>query len=234
MDKKYIQIFGIQRSGTTYTTNLIHMNGENVIVSTDNKHGNSKDVDFIEDQLRKRLENNEVYKTNKIFRERLLCKIRDLFELDKKMHPLIIIKNPYSWYQFISRWRLLHKNSFHMEVWYERYNKVYKSWKELLENPRKPYGKGMIVGYENLLRSPSDFIYTLRNNFGVKLKDEIKITDRIASINSKFESEPKIFTEERRQFYLQDGDFGLSKKLIKQITKLIDWELMEFYGYKSK
>ena len=234
MGKIYIQIFGIQRSSTTYATNLIHMNGKNVVVSTDNKHTEPKDADVIEQRLRKRLVNNEVYKTNKVHHERLSNLIKDLFELDRKMHPVVVIKNPYSWYQSISRWRLLHKDSFRMEVWYDRYNKFYRSWKKLLENPRKPYGKGMVIRYEDLLRSPSDFIYTLRDRFGVSLKGKIKTTDRMASVNSKFESEPKIFTEKRKQFYLQDGDFGLSNELINKITELIDWELMKFYGYKPK
>ena len=234
MDRKYIHIFGIQRSGTTYTTNLIHMNTENVVVSTDNKHKEPKDADFIEESLRKRLINNEVCRTNPVIHERLSNLIKDLFELNKKMHPLVVIKNPYSWYQSISRWRLLRKDSFRMEVWYDRYNKLYKKCKKLLENPRKPYGKGMVVRYEDLLRSPKNFIYTLRDDFGMKLKDKIKDSDRMASVNSKFESEPTVFTEERRRFYLQNGDFGLPKELINKITELIGWELMKFYEYYPK
>jgi hypothetical protein len=234
VDKILIQIFGVQRSGTTYTSNLINMNYKNVMVYADGKHRMVLSAERIRDNLDKRIAKNKESEGNDNLLKRLIYTKKMLFELNKKIYPVVVIKNPYSWYLSISRWTQLYGNKFEVGVWYERFNRMYKDWKKLLENPHKPFGKGIINTYEDLLRNKDDFIYTLIDKCGLKLKGKIHDTDRIASVRRDAKNELKFFTEERRQFYLQDGDFGLSKKLIKQITKLVDWELMEFYGYKPK
>ena len=225
---KYIQIFGVQRSSTSYTSNLVMHNSENMLISADRKHAPARSGKEIEAGLTKMLSND-----NERVRDRASGMINNLFVLNKKMHPLIAIKNPYSWYQSICRWVPLYNKKFNLENWYIKYNNAYKSWRELLENPHKPFGSGRIVCYEESLKNPTELLNYVRDNYGVVLKNKIIIPDRMSSAKDDGK-ELKFFTEERKNFYLQDNDFGLSKDLLKKITELVDWRLMEFYNYKPK
>jgi len=233
MGIKYFQIFGIQRSSTTFLTRIVGDNSLDTFVSADSKHMEPKSYEFIKTNLKNSL-TKDWLKKNEELKKKIRLRLHDIFTLGKPIHPIVIIKNPYSWFLSVERWDKLENRwkETNFKKWFMRFNKNYEAWKDLLENPRTPFGKGTFCTYENLLRAPHDFLYTLRNDFGMKLKDEIIIRDRMASAGSK--DPVKYFTEERKQFYLQDGDFGLSKKLIKQITGLVDWELMKFYGYKPK
>ena len=69
--------------------------------------------------------------------------------------------------------------------------------------------------------------------FNQDMKDKNLLTDRKFIIPKKVNSSDD-FTEKRRQFYLSDENFGLSKDALKQITDAVDWDLMKFYGYKPK
>ena len=234
MKTKYIQIYGIQRAATTFTTRTIAENFEGIHVSADGKHMPPATYKFLEDGLRDRLTKDWLKKSPKI-EKIMIKKVEDIFDLGKVMHPIIAIKNPYSWFLSIKRWEKVNKKAFNDKVivqWYNRFNNHYKTWKELLEGPRKPFGKGVVSQYENLLRNSKTHLLTLGNELGLKLKDELKISDRMASAGKK--DDVKFFNEERRKFYLQKGDFGLSKKEIDTITSLVDWNLMRFYGYEPK
>ncbi len=232
MGKKYFQIFGIQRTSTTYTTKIVTVNTENTYVLTNKKHMPVDIEVYSKTTLEKRLETARKNKHENLC-EHILELINDVCKSKVKIYPLVVIKNPYSWYQSISWWTKNNNKNFDIKDWYGRFNRLYSEWKELLENPHSVFGKGMVVGYENLLRSPSDFLFTLRNDYGIKLKNGIIIPKHMASQKKDCDRD-KFFSEKRKQFYLQKGDFGLSKKLIKQITELVNWDLMKFYGYESK
>jgi LPS sulfotransferase NodH len=129
----------------------------------------------------------------------------------------------------------LRKGSFDLEKakkWFIRYNANYKIWKELFEGPRRPFGTGLIITYEDLLRDTVGFLNNLKNVFGLKLKTKMLISDRMASAD--IEDKVKFFTEERKRFYLQNGNFSLPNEIVKTITELVDWDLMRFYGYRPK
>jgi len=230
---KYIQIYGIQRAATTFTTRTIAENFENVNVSADGKHMLPATYEFLEDSLRDRL-TKDWLKKNKKIEAILKTKVKDIFELGKIMHPVIAIKNPYSWFLSVQRWEKINQKDFNDKTiiqWYNRFNDHYKAWKELLEGARRPFGRGVVSKYEDLLHNPQVYLRTISNELGLKLKKEINISDRMASAGKK--DDVKFFDEERRKFYLQKGDFGLSKKEIDTITNLVDWNLMKFYGYEK-
>ena len=81
--------------------------------------------------------------------------------------------------------------------------------------------------YEDTLRNTEAVITNISKQTGIPMKG------KIFTIPTKV-SQSDEFTEKRRKFYLSNGNFGLSNELIKQITDVVDWKLMEFYGYKPK
>jgi len=222
---KYLKIYGIQRASTTYIIDLMRQNSSNSVVwinQIGHKHDIARDAKWVRNWFDEQL--NKLDKDTPGYNETLNT-IKDLFELGEKVHPLVVIKNPYSWYKSILRWATpTYKRPFDIEQWYNTYNNLYRNWKELLENPHEPFDSGRLVIYEEVLKNPVELLYYVRDNYGVELKDKITIPGKVRQSAN--------FTEDRKRFYLQDGNFGLSNKLIKEITRLVDWELMKFYNYK--
>jgi hypothetical protein len=173
------------------------------------KHGPALTLDGMKDLIEKD-------PGNKVHKERSLMAMRGV------IYPLVVIKNPYSWHQSISRFR---KMGFNFKSEYRQYNDNYKSWKTLLENPHKPFGVGVKIRYEDLLINAEKELNRICRQTGIgRSNDVLSVPDKVPQSDE--------FTEERRRFYLSDGNFGLSDEMVEEITNIIDWELMKFYGYK--
>jgi len=214
---KYIKLYGIQRSGTNFVQVLFRQNFVDVRVFDNTfgwKHGKPLTINGMEKWMDKKNRRQ---------------KLGDLFSKIRKnqcLYPCVIIKNPYSWYQSIKKWSSKY-GGFHIERSYANYNKVYKSYKDLYEGKYKNEGiycDAFILKYEDLLRNTKKKVTEVSNQFGINMKGKFIVPTKVY--------QSKTFTEQRKKFYLGNGNFGLSDKLIKRITDLIDWDLMKFYGYK--
>ena len=205
----YVKVFGVPRTSTTFLESLIIRNLKigSYTVHFGNKHLRA----FTLEEMREWAKDRDV--------------VRERFShmLEGTIHPLIVIKNPYSWYQSIKRFR---KANFRIDVEYGKYNESYRGWKKLLENPWPPFGKGFIMRYEDTLRNTEAVITNISKKTGIPMKNTFTVPTKVSQSDE--------FTEERRKFYLSNGNFGLSNDLINQITKVVDWYLMKFYGYKPK
>jgi len=208
----YVKIYGMPRTATTFTGMLIQRNLEMGVVvgGLGSKHHPAAKLEEMPNWMR----NND--SGNNMLREKMLR------ALEGTIYPVVTIKNPYSWYQSITRYR---DDKIPFEKNYVEYNKHYRSWKNLIENPYKPFGKGIVVKYENLLIDVRKEIQRISNHTGINMR------------GIKFHVPTKVpvsdeFTEERRQFYLSGDSFGLPDETVEKITNIMDWRLMKFYGYK--
>lgn len=188
-----IKQYGIERSGTNYLRQLLEDNVIDVIVYV-NKLG---------------------WKHGAV-----KCKDSNITKKDN-IHPIIIIKNPYSWYQSIKNYRK--KKPFDFKREFKRYNKLYSLYKDLYENGHDVYTEAYILKYEDLLKNPKKELIKIVNALGGELKSNF--------INPTKVNMSKKFTKDRKNFYLDGGNFGLPSNIIKDITEIIDWQLMKFYGY---
>jgi len=212
---RYAKIFGVPRTGTTFVETIFAINFEFGVFL--NHYGNKHHKPLTLQEMEAWIE------------ERTWIKDRCLPVLNGVINPLVVIKNPYSWEQSIRKFT---KNPrLNLEVEYANYNLKYKLWKRLLEDPYKPFGKGFVIRYEDYLVDTLPKIIKISEETGLKMKNKGLLAGGEYVIPTKVSASDE-FTEERRQFYLS-GNFGLSKDLIKEITDLVDWKLMEFYGYKK-
>jgi len=201
-----VKQFGIQRSGTNYIRQLLLDNVQKVIVY-EHQFGRKHAAPF----SKKRLE-EWAAKHN-----------RPVITKEDNVHPIIIIKNPYSWYQSIKNYK---NNKFSLHDSYNKYNRLYKAYKDLYVKGHKIFGEAYIVQYEVLLVDPKTEVAKIVNKFGGKLKKTFKDPDKVIMSDK--------FTPARREFYLGASDFGLDKEIIKMINEIIDWDTIEFYGYKRR
>jgi hypothetical protein len=74
-----------------------------------------------------------------------------------------------------------------------------------------------------LLRDPKKELLKLGERFGFAVKKKV-------STRQKVSMSPK-FSREKKQFYLRKDTFDLPPKIVRQINKIVDWDLMSFYGY---
>lgn len=206
----YVKVFGVPRTSTTFLESLLIRNLK--VGSYVTHYGN------------KHLQAFTLEEMHEWAKERPLITERFSHVLEDVIHPLIVIKNPYSWYQSIKRFR---KGNFKIGFDYRKYNESYREWKKLLDNPWKPFGKGFVMRYEDTLRNAEAVLTNISKQTGIPMKG------KVFTIPTKV-SQSDEFTEERKKFYLSNGNFGLSNELIKQITKAVDWNLMKFYGYEPK
>ena len=209
---KYIKVYGMPRTSTTFTTILIARSLKvGVLVSgLGVKHSPAMELEQLEEWVGKHdINNTRVYE-------------KSIQALKGIIYPVITIKNPYSWYQSINRFR---KYNVMLEREYSQYNKHYNAWKGLIENPYKPFGKGVIIRYEDTLTDEKKELQRICEHTGIKMQNvEFNVPIKVPQSDE--------FTEERRQFYLSGSTFGLSDDIVERVTNIIDWEVMKFYGYK--
>jgi hypothetical protein len=213
---KYAKVFGVPRTGTTFVETILALNFDFGVYL--NHYGNKHHEPLTLQEMRGWIE------------ERQWIKDKYLSVLDGVIHPFVVIKNPYSWEQSIKRFS--NNPNLNMEVEYGNYNYKYREWKKLLENPHKPFGKGFIIRYEDVLVDAENIFTNIAEETGLKMKDRGLIATGEFIVPTKVNSSDE-FTDKRRRFYLSK-DFGLSDEMVEKITRLVDWELMEFYGYERK
>ena len=206
----YLKIYGMPRTGTTFIGFLMMRNLEpgHKVGELGYKHDPALTLEGMKEWARKY--------GGKVMQERSFAAMKGT------VYPVIMIKNPYSWYQSMCRFR---QRDISIKAEYKQYNECYRSWKELLENPHKPFGVGVKIKYEDLLINTEKELNRICKCSGVRRLDSaLSIPDKVPQSDE--------FTESRRQFYLSGGDFGLSDELVEEITNIVDWELMKFYGYE--
>jgi len=150
--------------------------------------------------------------------------------LNQGMDSIIIIKNPYSWYLSIKRYIEkkgdgTRKLPFDKEFQY--YNMLYYKLKEFHDDPGAIAGyfnRATTVRYEDLLADTPGTLRKIADKFGIQMLDSIKTRNKINM------SGP--FNQARKDFYLGDGSFGLQQNIIDDINNIVDWDLMDFYGYR--
>jgi len=131
-----------------------------------------------------------------------------------EIHPLIIIKNPYSWWLSIQNWPKK-ENDIHETV--AGYNALYNRYKEFHLDKQKVWATSGIVRYEDLLETTEEVLQGIADFIGTTLKDEFIIPNKV--------TDSDVFTKERKEFYLG----GHSNETI---ADEIDWDIMGYYGYK--
>lgn len=162
--------------------------------------------------------------------------LMDMEKWERSPDPIVVvIKNPYSWFLSISLYGLNRTRSeeyakanrdTNWHLWrkmYMNFNGFYEGYFELFE---KHGVSCVLVRYEDLLKDPRKELYAISNKFNTNLTDgEIYIPKRVIS--------SEVFTEERKEFYLGEGDFGLKPEWISKINEVVDWDLMNHYGYSQ-
>ena len=212
---KYAKVFGVPRTGTTFIETLFALNFDFGVYL--NHYGNKHHRPLTFQEMVGWI------------KERPWIKDQYLPVLDGTIYPFVVIKNPYSWEQSIKRFSK--NDNLNMEVEYNNYNFKYGVWKKLLESPHKPFGKGFVIRYEDTLLNAEQMFEDIAKKTGLKMKDKELLADGKFIVPTKVNSSDE-FTEERKQFYLSDDNFGLSAERIEFITNMVDWDLMKFYGYK--
>lgn len=243
----YVKIFGKQKCGTSYVINTIKANFVNTVGFNNefgHKHGPPLSVEEID---------NWVYLDD--WKYKIHGQNWESIRASNYIHPVIVIKNPYSWYWSAKKYYWKNKKKLDFEFVYNNFNDTYRMYKEFAESnvPKSGFDRlkktwsdiynrilfrkinistyfhpAYVVRYEDLITPPvKEQFKKIADFFGLKMKDEFT--------NIKVASKGwDLFTEERRQFYLQTGNFGLSNGLIEKITNIVDWDLMKFYGYYPK
>jgi len=216
LPNKHLKVFGVPRTGTTFVSTMVSVNFEFGVHL--NHYGNKHERPMSLQEMKEWIE------------EREWLKPTYLSVLENTIYPLIVIKNPYSWYQSILRFS--NNNLLIVKSQYLNYNNKYNIWKKFLDNPHKPFGKGFIVRYEDMLIDPESVFNRISKKINIKMKNKNLISGGKFFVPNKVHQSDE-FTEERRQFYLSDGNFDLSEEEINRINKSIDWDIMSFYGYSK-
>ena len=220
-------LYGLQRTGSNYTEQLINKNFPNIKFYNDyysrclptHKHFRLYDKKWIAPQAK--FYNNYYYKNFNEFKEHVN-------QLTKKQIELFVvtIKNPYSWY--ISYKKHAKKNRY---VFYKNYvnsqyiidyNLYYKKWYDFsIESPKEV----IFVKYENLIHDLESALNAINNIIGIKEN------------NSEFINPAKVpmshrFSKRRERYYKQDQYLTkISPKEKFVINQLLDSDLMERLGY---
>ena len=195
---KHVRVYGGKRTGTNFLRELCLANLMDTTVyggSFDWKHG----LPLAQEQIKGRWKNNTALHKGEI-------------------HPLIIIKNPYSWWVSIQNWPKREYDSLETIV---GYSDLYKRYKEFHLN-HEFWQASKIVRYEDLLADTAGTLKSIASFIGTTLKDDITIPDKV--------TDSEKFTIKRKEFYLGNR-FGLPNTIIKSITDDVDWDTIKYYGY---
>ena len=207
MQRKYIKIYGIERSGTVFTQELIDLNLKGTYPISNGfgwKHGEVQD----------HLEWLNGSEADDYFKE----------AYNSEVGCVIVIKNPYSWYNSIKRFirRTPEYQPFDIFEQYRRYNRLYLHWhKELIEKWHPFYKRAMVVKYEDLLSS-TETLHEMAAVMGCELNDPLIVPEKVDL------SEP--FTDDRKRMYL-NVDVP-DKPVVKIINSLISDKLFNLYNYE--
>jgi hypothetical protein len=219
---RYMKVFGIQRSGTTFMRELCRANFVDLTVYTNEfgwKHTSPRKYKSFKKWVHRYKNSSKKFK--------LFNNVLNSVLNGNRFESIIIIKNPYSWYHSIKKW---YGDQFNFEKSYKKYNNLYLAYKQFhldKSNYGNLYNESYIIRYEYLLRNTTKAMNKLSKFFGIDIKNKnIVIPAKIP------QSDP--FNESRRTFYLSGDVFGLKKRQVEAINKLVDWDLMKFYGYQRR
>ena len=215
MSKFMFKVWGMQRTGTNYLSELVE---ENFQVHSILKHGwkhapviNLKETAHVPERIpfKKRFKNLDIKQLSKDVQNSIL---------DENIGALIIIKNPYTWALNIERWwnASYHVNKTLPEL-FQMYNELYSSYRKfrLSQFPNLGFKKCLIVRYEDLLQDLDRELDVISGFF------DIPVINRNDLSKVEYSAE---FTPERREHYLNPiSDL--------KVAELVDWDLMFFYGY---
>ena len=255
----FIQQYGARRSGTHYIQNLIEYNFVNTLVMAGypkglaGKHHKPKSSEDYKKAFFPNWPSTDVM-VKEIFED--LCESnKELFRelaratLSEQIVNLVIIKNPYAWFESLYRWAkncteeakshplraavLSQKKDFKLtdKIVHEEvlsYNERYRAWIEIADH---------LVKYENLLNE------TIRNEFLEALEKRYDLVRNSKElINIDFGSDPmpikhKLINPnwDYSDYYLNEKYLtNLSQGTIGVITETADWELLKPLGYKKQ
>jgi hypothetical protein len=223
IEEHFIKIYGCRRTGTNFIFSLIDKN----CLTTrcfDNQFGGKHTfpISDLKQQLKKLKNQHSDYKD--YFEE-----VYYSFKSGTPLNSIVIIKNPYSWYWSIKRFVDKKINqSFNFVNEYNYYNNFYSTLQDFSKNPNiygEHFRKVFVLRYEDLLKYPELNLKLICEEFGVPKPKKIIIPNKVTM--------SKEFTASQRSFYLREDHFDLPKDIILNINRIIDWDLMTFYGYKK-
>ncbi len=228
MENKNALIYGMQRTGTNYTKQLIQKNFTNIAFPSNDisrclpthKHFRLQDEKWLAPEMK--FYNSFYYHDFKSFKdhvEQLLNQTIDYF--------FITIKDPYSWY--ISYRKHAKKNNY---IYYRKefnsqyiidYNLFYKKWHEFSKQaPRQV----IIIRYEDLI---SDLASTLDN-----ISQQLNL-EKASSSYRNLEKVPMShkFSEKKENYY-KNKDYlkNLTKNERYIINSIVDKNMIASLGYQ--
>ena len=136
---------------------------------------------------------------------------------------IVMIKDPYSWYDSIQRWRARTTGNFNPYVEFTRFNLLYYAHIQLLEGAdiyKPTFQEAHFIRYEDLLMQPDEEM----EKVGVKLEKGWVMPERLDQSGNSWD-------REREKMYRKGFPYGLSKDVIKLVTELTDWNVARYYGY---
>ena len=252
----FIQQYGARRTGTHYIQNLIEYNFVNVLVMSGfpnglaGKHHKPRDPEGYKKAFFPNWPSVDVM-VKEIF-EGLCESNEELFKelaratLSEQIINLVIVKNPYSWFESLYRWTkncneeaksyplraamLSQKKDFKLtdELVYKEiisYNERYRAWIDTAD---------CLIKYEDLLNKAT------RNKFLESLEERYNlIRNSKELIDITFGSDPmpiknKLINPDwdYSDYYLNEKYLtNLSQNTVDVITEAVDWGLLEPLGY---
>jgi len=214
----YIKMFGAERSGVSFIGRTIGDNFFKKDIYCVREFGLPYEIPLLGmgdvKQYPKRIGKPDRY---------LVRFIRKIIKEGIKLTPVVITKNPYTWYYSIHRYRRLRQIDWDRE--FEAYNLYYSIFKRILTNYRDYdiYTIGEFLQYEEFIENPEAALDKISHVLRVRRKKKLNI--------SKEMDTGYRFLERDRRFYLSEGPWSLSPTYMKKITDRINWEVMSFFGY---
>lgn len=205
----HIKVFGIQRTGTNYMYYLF------------------SNIDFTGIDKFPKLDNVNKWKHDIVEK---LTNIDKTICNNANNKAIIMIKNPYTWFTSIKNWIKLTPHDWRwgddtIEQVFKRYDYLYRNHRDfLLDTKNTIYNDSILIRYEDLIIDSKYEIQRMVNKFNLSLNPIFNSTTKVEM--------SKEFTEERRKYYIEQKP-TYDNDSIKRVTKAVDWELMEFYGYKK-
>jgi len=229
---KYFKIYGLERTGTNYTSSLIEENFDYVKVFMNIggwKHGH-----LIKYPNKKIMFKTVDFKSFKKYKNTGLI---NLFKKNK-IEFLITVKNPYTWLNSYLEFygkekpyqKFVERNDENIVKIIKLWNNSYQNYKKFLER-----GDAHLIRYEDILSNYLYFLRKMMKNFNLKKKN-----DKFGNIHNKLRANPdgnmgkvknQIF--DKKNYYLQPEVNKIFKnREIKLINRHLDKDLVEFYGYR--
>lgn len=227
----YIKEYGTRRTFTNYFYVLTHHNFRDVQVLPsilDSKH--AEPVDY-RAWLKKEIHKPR-FKT-----EEYLARIRDVQAHLDQVRFAVLIKNPYAWLLSLlelrnsqGNKRVFNNEKKHRSV-LRRFNEKYTAWKALIE---REGNKAVMFRYGDVLVDPKQPLRVMEKQFGLKRKRK-----RFENIGKKVNQCERIQKSgfKKKDFYLNQQYFHhprYTASMFKNVTQLIDWKLMAWYGYHKE